>query len=561
MGCAPTVEPSPSPVFPSPVAVTAVPTPTPLPAPVVPVEEKPRLLVSIPYAPRVEALGASTSRVGGITGRGATSFAVDEQERIYVWDQARLRIAVYESGKFARAIALPYMERDARALLVEEDRLYLRTAGPTGIEYEIDAASGRLLRAARTAGTSIYPRLRVADERLPSSSSLSVADALGFSYAYVVDPPIQRYLRRDAAGRMVAYAVEPLSLKGVDAYARRDGALYELASDFGGVGFAYVYALLKPAGTPPAVAAAAASATPTAFGKPVPDRVTATLPGVGSVDLDPSMRTALWWLAATGEERTDIAVQAGPPSFAAAWNDGSSLEIGVDAGLLMAAGRRYLTPTRSYEQLASYALASPSRLSSIAAANGASVMISDIAGVERRLTRAEVDSLRAALAGAFAVSEGELPGVLELPFPSYDISLGTVAIRLRGDRYASVGRLGAFVHDGALSALARRLLPQPALALDDPRSLFLADRVTFEQEGLPSMSQDISRWKASIVRGLTGTDPLQGDPPGEAAATFTFAFSNGRIERVRVSAGTFTYRSKRYDRPGVLSLVYYRGVP
>jgi hypothetical protein len=558
-GCAP-VEPSPQPASQSPVAATAAPTPTPTLSPVVTTEEKPRLLLTVPYAPRVEALGATTSRVGGTTARGATSFAVDEQDRIYIWDQARLRVAVFESGKPVRAIALPYVERDARALLLEGDRLYLRSAGfgGGGLEYEIDASNGTLLRAVRIGGTSIYPRLRTADDRL---SFFSLADALGFGYQYLSDTPVQRYVRRDSAGRTIAFAVEPLSLKGVDVYVRRDGALYELASDFGGVGFAYVYALLAPAGSPSATARGAASAPPTALGKPVPDSLTATLPNTGSVDLDATARAAFWWLASTGEDRGDITGVPGGASFVARWNDGASLEIGVDAAVLSGAGRRYLTQTRVYEQVAAYFLAAPSRLASIAAASGATVRITDLPGAERRLTTGEVESLRASLASAFAVSEGELPGTLELPFPTYEISVGGIAVRLRGDRYASVGRLGAFVHDGALDGLARRLLPQPALSVDDPRSLFLADRVMFDQDGLPSMSQDISRWKASIVRGLTGLDPLQGDPSGETAATFTFSFANGRSERVRVSAGSFTFRGRRYDRPGVLSLVYYRGVP
>jgi len=122
------------------------------PAPAAPawaLGDAPRLLLSMSYAPSTDVLGATTARVGGRIPVGATTFAVDEQERVYVWDRARLRIVVYQAGKFVRAISLPFIEPDARSLLVHGDRLYLRfTSGFSGsMEYEIDAPSGALLRA------------------------------------------------------------------------------------------------------------------------------------------------------------------------------------------------------------------------------------------------------------------------------------------------------------------------------------------------------------------------------------------------------------------------------
>ena len=520
------------------------------------VEMKPRLLLTVPYAPRLDALGGSTARVGGLSASGATSLAVDERERIYLWDQNRLRIAVFEAGTFARTIPVPYVERDSRALVVEGDRLYLRSSG--GLEYEIDAASGSLLRAGRSSA-SIYPRLRTADPQRLASQSL--VDGLGFGYGYEADPPAQKYVRKDSTGRAVAYAVEPLALKGVDAYARRDGALYELASDFGGVGSAYVYALLPAAGSAPASNTPAATVAPTAFDRPVPDRLTATLSDAGSIDLDPPARTAFWWLASTGEERSNMSLLPGGPVFVARWNDGSSLEISVDGAVLGVADKRSLTATRAYEQLAVAALAAPARLMALAVRDGATIRMPDVAEAEHRLIAPELDLLRSALANAFSVSESELPGVLEEPFPRYDLAIGDTTVRLHGDRHGSVGRLGAFAHDGSLATLLRRLLPVPVFSMDDPRSLFLADRVMFEQDGLPSASQDISRWKATIVRTLTGRASLQPDPPNEPAATLTFFFSGGRTDSVRVTTGTYTYRGTRHIRPGALGLVYLRGVP
>src|SRR5712691_5601178 len=118
VGCEPGAAPSASP-SPSPSAVVQ-PSATVPPSPIIAREETPRLLLSIPYAPpTIDKLGATTARVGGITPRGPSSLAVDENDRIYIWDRARLRVVVYGNGRFERAIALPYVEQDAGALLVE----------------------------------------------------------------------------------------------------------------------------------------------------------------------------------------------------------------------------------------------------------------------------------------------------------------------------------------------------------------------------------------------------------------------------------------------------------
>ena len=113
VACESVVTPSPSPS----VSPTVVPAATASPSPSAPREEMPRLLLTLPYAPpSVESLGATTARVGGISPRGPASLAVDANDRIYIWDQARLRVVVYESGKYMRAIALPFVEREATAL-------------------------------------------------------------------------------------------------------------------------------------------------------------------------------------------------------------------------------------------------------------------------------------------------------------------------------------------------------------------------------------------------------------------------------------------------------------
>jgi len=304
-------------------------------------------------------------------------------------------------------------------------------------------------------------------------------------------------------------------------------------------------------------------AAPIAFGRAVPDRITATIAGAGTADLDGVERSAFWWLASLAKERPGLVDNALSPLFVARWNDGSILEISAYQSSLGASGKTYVGPASSYEQFASYVLASPSRLATLAE-GGAMVRIADLPGVERSLTAAEIAALRGSVSRGFRVSEGELPGVLEPPFPVYEIVLANVVVRLRGSDYGSVGeqlRTGAFAHDGRLADLARRWLPVPALSVNDVRSLFLADKVTIEQPGYLDL-QDISRWKASIVRALSaGPGDPQTEPAGEPPATLTFRFPSGRTEVVVVSRGSFTYRGRVISLPGVMGLVYYRGVP
>ena len=568
MACESSVAPSASPPA-SPAASSAA-SPTPSSAAIVAREETPRLLLSIPYAPpTVDKLGATAARIGGVTPRGPRSLAVDENDRIYIWDRARLRIVVYGGGKFERAISLPYVEQEADALLVDGDRLYLRAVSYLSgtIEYEIDAATGALVRAMSTDGGSIYPRRRTTPQASATHDTFG-ADAASLDYRYksIGQGPSSRYERVDLGRGVLAYALEPAPEKLIDAYPRADGALFELAADYGGVGSVYVYALLPPSAAASAPSSSPVPATaPVAFGRPVPDRLTATMVGAGSIDLDARSRTAIWWLASLVKERTDLAMAPQEPLLVARWNDGSRLEVVVSGGLLFADSKIYFGPATAYEQVAAYLLSAPARLVELAL-RGATVRIADLPGVQRALTAAEIAELRLSLSKGFSVYECELPFMLEFPFPLYEIVLGDVVIRLHGDDYGSVGegqrRIAAFVHDGTLDDLARRWLPAPALGVEDPRSLFLADKVTFEQPGYFDL-EDISRWKASLVRALNAEpgDPRSPEPAGEPPATLVFRFPSGRVETVIVSPGSFSYRGRVIPLHGVMYLVYYRGVP
>jgi hypothetical protein len=563
VACESAVTASPSPT----ATATLSASPTASSSPITAREETPRLLLSIPYAPlSVESVGATATRIGGVTPRGPASLAVDENDRIYIWDRARLRVAVYGGGKFERAIAVPYVEQEAGALLVDGDRLYLRAGSDrfAPIEYEIDGATGALLRAVSSESGSIYPRPRGRPQPSATHDSFG-ADATGLRYRYTSIPQIAqlRYERVDLARGALAYALEPAPEKLVDAYVRADGALFELAADYGGVGSVYVYILLAPSGAArPPSPPPAAPAAPVAFGRPVPDRLTATLAGAGSVDLDAQSRMAVWWLASLAKERTDLPAPPYGPLLLARWNDGSKLDMVVDASLLFVDGKIYTGPAAAYRQVASYALASPSRLAELTA-RGASIRIPDLPSVQRVLTTAEIADLRKSLTRGFTVSEGELPFMLEDPFPLYEIALGDVVIRIHGDDYGSVGKLrtGAFVHDGTLDDLARRWLPVPTLSVGDPRSLFLADTVVLDQVERGG-AQDITRWKASIVRALSAvTPPEQSEFVQVKPFTFTFRFTSGRTETVQVRPGAFTYRGRVIPLAGALNLSLFGGVP
>ena len=332
VACESVAAPSPTPIpIPTPTASVS-PSPTAPPAPIVAREETPRLLLSIPYTPpTVDKLGAMAARLGGTPPRGPSSLAVDESDRVYIWDRARLRVVVYGGGKFERAIALPYVEQEAGALLVDSGRFYLRAATQAGvIEYEIDGGTGTLLRAVSSIDSSIYPRRRTGPQPAAARNTFG-ADAAGLDYLYSpVDYGASYRYERVDAGRPLAYALEPAPQKLIDAYVRADGAVFELAADYGGVGSVYVYGLLAPSGTArPPSSSPAPSVLPVAFGRPVPDRLTATLPGAGSVDLDFRAGTAVWWLASLAKERTDLGAPGRDPLFVARWNDGSRLDVVV----------------------------------------------------------------------------------------------------------------------------------------------------------------------------------------------------------------------------------------
>lgn len=285
-----------------PDAVRQSPTATPVPsltttprptAGATPRTEVPELILDIAVLPPVtERPGRTTSRVGGITPSGPSSIAVDRDGLLYLWDQARLRVIVYDKGRFIREIPLLYVSPDAQGLLVYADRLYLTDrATPASsepsrmaLEHEIDVATGRSLRIALAGATaSIYPRARMYQPKgVPPLRDLG-QDALGFSYQYDTTTSIRLFRRLDAGGRVITESVEPVPNFLTDTYVAADGGLYGLVDRSAADGHVIVYRLLAAFGTAPGETASGVTNAPSVAGNGIPDAVSVVYTGLLSI--------------------------------------------------------------------------------------------------------------------------------------------------------------------------------------------------------------------------------------------------------------------------------------
>ena len=75
--------------------------------------------------------------------------------------------------------------------------------------------------------------------------------------------------------------------------------------------------------------------------------------------------------------------------------------------------------------------------------------------------------------------------------------------------------------------------------------------------------QDISRWKATIVRVLVlpAACAGQGTWDAQGPLVFTFTLPGGRTEVVRADTKGFTFAGRTYQRSGLLDLHGLKGVP
>lgn len=555
------VLPSPSQTTTPAPSLTATPRPT---AGATPRTEVPEILLDVAIQPPVsERPGWTTSRVGGVTSMGPSSLAVDRDGLVYLWDQARLRVVVYDKGRFVREIPLLYVSPDAQGLLIFADRLYLteRATPPSAepdrmaLEHEVDVATGGVLRVALSGvAASIYPRTRAHQPRgVPPLRDLG-EDALGFRYQYDTSSSIRVFRRLDGNGGVLAESVEPVPNFLTDWYVAADGGLYGLVDRSAADGHVFVYRLLAPAGIAPREVASAVTVTPSVSGFGIPDRVSVVYTGLPQGELAAREREALWWLLSLTREAPDRPAPDRPVlRLSASWADGRKIEIASDGRRASIDGRPLLATITALDPIAAWSVSRPASLAALAR-NGATIELTDLQ-VARILSPGEREALASAIESSFWVRERELPRPLEDPFPRYRLRLaGTVSLQPIGDRYAALDQSGALAGQ-PYGELARSWLPVPPLA--GPAELFAADHVVIRD---PTGEQDITRWKASIVRALVGVSS-PGTYPGEGPFTLTFSFGGARTETLSVDSRGFMYRGVFYPRTGLLSILGYRGVP
>ncbi|HET7699439.1 MAG TPA: hypothetical protein VFM06_01075 [Candidatus Limnocylindria bacterium] len=231
--------PAAGPASPSPAA-SAAPTTTPAATPKL---EMPSVLLDVRAGAEVSRPGTIPPAPGGAVTRGPETHAVDEAGLVWLFDQAKSRVAVYDRDGFVRAVAVPDVPRGAGGLLVTGGRLYFRLADDHGVGYrelELDATTGRVLRDVdlRAGAASIYPFERVALAWIPSTQK-GVDDRLGhdaFGNEY-----LRHYFLQSRAGQcffvvrrvtpfgdVVAEACFDVGSTARDYFVRRDGAVYQL---------------------------------------------------------------------------------------------------------------------------------------------------------------------------------------------------------------------------------------------------------------------------------------------------------------------------------------------
>ncbi len=536
-----------------------------------PTVERASIVLDLAVGPGYEQPAATTPGVGGLSSRGPTSVAADDNGRIYLWDHARARILVCEGGKVTRVLPEPFVDWDSFALLAYAGRLYLRYGiDQTQTEYVVDASTGDLVAAA---SGGLYPRerppFRSVDTKGPQPPT--AFDLLGNRYDRSFTSTGYEVRRTDKNGATTALdpgANAPME-ETVDMYATGAGAVYELRHVYanGLVTRVRVVKVLGAAGA--ALAETPATLTgPVMFaGREAPVSIDVTsAPGLPPARLEGTDARSLWSVFSLSRPATGYASPGAPSPRAyrmtATWADGSTTPIVVDSTLVIA-GTTLMLTTVQLEEALPLVLGQPRFLVDALRKYGGRIGMPDLAGTQRPLSAGEVSAYADALTSAFAVSFYERFRPLEDPFPIRQLTIpypgGTVVLQDVGDRYlrgASASRgAGAWVHDGRASTLLRQWLPTPSIAPDDPAILFTAQKVT-----LPD--QDISRWKASIVRELVA--PPHGDKSSwddQPPLVFTFTLPGGRSEVVRVDTSGFTFAGKTYAKKGLMGLFGYKGVP
>lgn len=546
---------------------------------------RPELMLQVPLGPRPDQPGAAPSRVGGVASSGPRSLAVGPDRTIYLFDSVRGRILAYRDGRLQRGVDVPFLSDGARDLLVVGDRLYVRDWSG---EYEIDLR-GRIWRLDRDKNPSLYPVRRPTPSQVDKGLTGDLgADASRSRYVREIDSSSVVVRRLGPDGRELARAVDVPD--AIDRYVAADGSVYALSWQLSDdqVRFARVHRLLQPAGN----AAQTPAATPAALADPprpewvpdpppplplrgiaAPDRIelrTASWPPVTVTDR--ATIHNLWRLLGPlypgrpGEPRPG-GDAAGVVSIVLPAGTGGGSEIRVDPLGASIGADRFTGDTRPALSLLRAALYAPDRVAAVARDAEVAIAIPDLPGVRRVLDAGVARRLVALMEGATRAGAFEPPQPLEAPFPRYTVQFKgqgwETTATFVGDRYLYVG--GSSGHDAfalalppELFELARQTLPVPAASPGDFAYLYGATRLEI---GEGANKQDLSRWKATVVRHLLGVRlAVSGEPAHRDPIVFTFTV-NGRPEVVRVTGDGFTCAGRFYARKGLTGLAQLQGVP
>lgn len=515
--------------------------------------EAPRLLLDLPLGNDPDQPGGLPSRVGGVSPRGPLALAARHAGAIYLLDQAKGRVLYYEQGKLTEQFATPWVDDQVGDLRLVPEGLVvagayqeftleggrivdIRQQAPPA-EPVIDMGKGPYLLG--TDGTHRYER--VMGNTGPILRRVSQAGAV------LAEVPFED------RGEFIDWAITP------------QGGVYALVWRWGNdaIERALVYEMLPPLAEPTAAAPPTEPPAPSLFNRPVPARIRLLAPDWDPVEVtDEVDRWNLWRLLATAGPATG---QMTPQHqkvarLEAGFADGSSLTMEIYPDLIAVEGSLYsvgLYPGL-HRQVASLIYSRKGLAAALKDAQSASVTLADLPGVEKALSPFQRKQLSESLKDVIPVSPYSAPRPLEPPFPQYAIRLEgegwKATLLLRGDRHLALGWEGAVAHSGRLASRVRSWLPVPELKAEEVAYLYLADRLEI------GPGNDLTRWKATVVRRLLNLQPAQNAAFFKEPLTLTF-YVKGEKRIVQVDAGGFTYAGKRYALPGLTDLACLQGVP
>lgn len=551
------------------VLVTACTKSAPAPLPAEPAETRPpagaetsalapRLVVSLPLGDGAGQPGRSPGRVGGVSPAGPRSLAVGSRGELYVLDQAHQQLLQYApDGRFFRALALPWMGEWSDGLYFDGERFYLRS---DQFEYMVHT-DGRILalRNMNQPGTTtLYPTERTGSGYVAPGSVLGRQPG-GYLVQRSTGRDGQTVIRRtDGEGREADRAAEPREGDLVDFHVGLNGAVYTLTWvwENQSIGRVLVHEVLPPLKAQPPGSPGSPAPKPVAFGLPVPQSLQVALPDWRPFTLtDPVDLHNLWMLLS----------QAQPIDFTPGATDLKPAQLVLEGGRAVRLlpdraeldGRLFQllgTPMRMVQALGF----SPDAVRQALATADVTLVLSDLPGRDRTLTTAERKQLLNTLTGAVPAAPHSTPQPLETPFPRYVLRLKSQdwqgAMTLKGGQHLVLGNGQGVALRSDIGEVVRSWLPVPDLKANDPAYLYRAEKLEFA-------GQDMSRWKTTVVRYLTGVYPARSDEaPYPGPQTFIFTVAGARHEVVVDEKG-FTYAGRRFERAGLLHLAGLAGVP